>query len=138
MTVALSQESTSLRARRDVMLLIALMLAGVMSMAAPLTSARAYSYKYFEGVLSQQQQTAGPSYPSMAQSYTATFGVGPAWVAAAAHVPGGWTLYGSYLTGYGSACHSYATGNPLGGMAMNAELYSSLPMWAYIDTTAAC
>lgn len=138
MTVVLGQDWRSLRARRALTLLIMLVLGGTTLLAAPLTSARAYPYKYFQGVLAPGQQTAGPTYPSIAHSYAATFGGGPAWVATGAHVSGSWAQYGSYVPGYGSACHSYAAGTPLGGLAMNAELYTSLPMWAQIDTTTPC
>jgi hypothetical protein len=138
MTVALRRDWRSLRARRGLTLLIMLVLAGATLLAAPLTSARAYQYKYFDGVLAPGQQTAGPTYPSIANSYAADYGVGPAWVATGAHVPGSWAQYGSYVTGYGSACHSYAPGNALGGLASNAELYTSLPMAASVDTTAPC
>lgn len=138
MTVALSRDWRSLRARRALTLLIMLVLAGATSLAAPLTSAHAALIPYFSGALSPGQQTAGSTYPSIARSYATTFGGAVGWVATAAHVSGSWALYGSYLTGYGSACHNYAAGTALGGMVSNAELYTNLPIVGAIDPTTAC
>ena len=138
MTVALSQELRPLRARRLAMLLSMLIAVGATSLAGPLTSARASFDVYFSNFLSPGQQNAGPTYPSIARSYAATFAGGYGWVATAAHVPGGWTLCGSYVTGYNSACHSYAAGNPLGGMVSNAELYADVPIYGAVDTTVSC
>jgi hypothetical protein len=47
------------------------------------------------------------------------------WVAAGAHLPGGWTMYGSYVTGWIEACHTYAAGNTLGAMIMNWSYYTA-------------
>lgn len=117
------------------MLSIMLVLAGVISLVAPLTSAQAAPAQYLANTyMSPGQQAAGPAFPSITRSTAGGFW----WVATGAHLPGGWSQYGSYVTGYSNACHAYAAGNPLGGLAQNAELYNVQPMNAWINTTASC
>ncbi|MCW2982996.1 MAG: hypothetical protein JWR63_566 [Conexibacter sp.] len=77
--------------------------------------AQAVHGKYWEGFLGPQQQNAS----STLSNLRATGATGTDWVGAAAHVPGSWTLYGSYITGWGNACHTYAAGSSLGAMMKN-------------------
>ncbi len=43
-----------------------------------------------------------------------------------AHLPGGWTLYASFVEGWGSACHSYAGTMSLGGLLENPHTVNQL------------
>jgi hypothetical protein len=70
---------------------------------------------WFYGFLAPQEQRAGDSMSNLRKNEV----LGTDWVGAAAHLPGGWTLYGSYVTGWTDACHQYATPNTLGPMAKN-------------------
>lgn len=135
MTVALSQKSRSFRMQGALSVLIAMTLAGAMSLSMPPTSAFAGYAPYLANhYMNPGEQVAGPTFSSITNSTAGGYW----WVATAAHTPGGWSLYGSYVTGYTHACHAYAAGNPLGGMAQNAELYNLQPMNGGIDTTASC
>lgn len=77
--------------------------------------AGAVTGRWFLGVLPPQGEKA----QSTVYNLRISAAYGQDWVGAAAHIPGGWTLYGSYITGWLRACHSYAAGNSLGSMAKN-------------------
>jgi hypothetical protein len=98
---------------------------GVASISTPTASAiRTHS----EGdvVMGPRTERAGDSYYDYRNTNVWSTGYGgypQDWVAAGAHLPGGWTMYGSYVTGWIEFCHVYAPGNTLGAMIMN---------WAYL------
>ena len=50
----------------------------------------------------------------------------------AAHYAGGWTPYGSWVEGWGSACHSYAGTTDAGGMVYNPHSVAQNPVLAFI------
>lgn len=103
--------------------------------ALPSTQASATAYMWFGGPLHPQQQQASPTWSELRQSQASGY---HEWTGAAAHLPGGWTLYGMYITGYGQACHSYAGGNPLGAMLKNdSGLYDSY-FTGYANTEVPC
>jgi hypothetical protein len=110
-------------------------LAAVMVFVCSNATARAEYAQHFAGFLHPQQQVASGTYPQLRKS--SGYGYHE-WTGAAAHLPGGWTLYGQYITGYESACHAYAAGNSLGAMLKNdSGLYDSyFKGWA--DTEVPC
>lgn len=89
-------------------------------------------------MLGANAQAAGPS----VYNYRATLVTGEGahrQVGAAAHLPGGWTLYGSYAYGWGNICKAYALGNDLGGMAHNPHTVTQFVQGSYYsNTTATC
>jgi len=111
-----------------------LLLALLCSLAVMCSTASAISGPWYSGVLQPQQQEGGSSWSNLRQSN----GLGSDWVGVAAHLPGGWTLYGSYITGYQNACHAYAAGNTLGPLVMNASIYVAQGMRAAFSTDAPC
>jgi hypothetical protein len=99
------------------------LLAVAIALAAVPAAARAQAIPgaiwHDNAYLAPQQQDASATYANL--RFSAVNG-GSDWVGAAAHLPGGWTLYGGYVTGWQQVCHSYAAGNTLGAMMMNASL----------------
>lgn len=95
-----------------------LMFGGLGALAAPAQS----SIVYHNGSVGPNSTVAGPSIYNLRASIGASDdGV----VYVAAHLPGGWTLYGSWVSAWWSACHSYAAGNTLGGIMHNPHSFSA-------------
>jgi hypothetical protein len=80
--------------------------------------------------LAPGEQYACPSVYDLRDVYV----TGTDWVGAAAHLPGGWTLYGNYVTGAYGACHQYASGNTIGPMGKNFSGVNHQAVFIYQDT----
>lgn len=88
-----------------------------------------------QGIVPPQGQMAGPTQSQLRSVATSGYD----WVGAGAHLPGGWTMYGSYITGFQHACHDYAAGNSLGPMAKNdSGLYNDFISSAYEAVSPSC
>ncbi len=128
----------SKRNQRSISRVLTLTLASVL--LAALTPAGASAVMVFHnGTLPANGQAAGPS--EFNYRYTAARSEGSyRQVGAGAHLPGGWTMYGSYIYGWSYACHSYALGNNLGGMVHNPHTVSQYNILAFyeVNTTATC
>lgn len=85
--------------------------------SADVTPASATAYTFNWNVGPGQQYALGAEV-----NYRSSSVWGQDWVAAGAHYPGGWSLYGGYVIGFTYACHAYAAGNTLGGMMQNASV----------------
>jgi hypothetical protein len=97
--------------------------------------AQAIRGTYYSGILAPQQQNAAGTLFNLRTAAAN----GSDWVAAAAHVPGSWTLYGSYISGWQNACHSYAAGNSIGAMMKNdSGVYSQLMGGYHSDESVDC
>ena len=98
--------------------------AACMLLCLPLSApAQATTGAWFYGQLAPQQQAAQDTVYNLRYSYAHGYD----WVGTAAHVPGSWTLYGSWVTAWNDVCHSYAAGNSLGSMLKNdSGLYNEV------------
>ncbi len=115
--------------RRAASTIVAVVVAATVAVSAFATaeSASALSFVYFNAALGPGAQAAGGS----VGGYTATWNGAdlPSHKAeAAAHYPGGWTLHGSYVDGWGAACHDYDGSRQLGGMIRNPHTVTQNPM----------
>lgn len=121
-----SLRATSVARRWLYGLLVALAL--TMS-ASAVTATRSSADQYWDAWINPQVAETDVSYYNM--TYSGGYAGMNAWVGAGAHLPGGWTMYGSMATGAEWACHTYAAGNTLGGIVQNAStsVYQEIRGW---------
>jgi hypothetical protein len=114
--------------RRAAPTLTRLAVAGVVAVSALATaqSASALSFAYYNGGLGAGAQAAGQSVGGYTATYNGADGPNHK-IEAAAHYEGGWSLHGSYVDGWGAACHDYDGSRTLGGMIRNPHSVSQNP-----------
>lgn len=115
--------------RRAASTLVRVAVAGTIAVLALATaeSASAAVFAYYNAPLGPGAQAAGSS----VGGYTGTVNGADSQnhkAEAAAHYPGGWTLHGSYVDGWGIACHAYDGSRELGGMIRNPHTVTQNPM----------
>lgn len=104
---------------------------GVAGVTTPSASALVYEGEIAMG---PRVERAGGSYYDYRSTWvrsTGYQGYAMDWVGAGAHVPGGWTMYGSYVVGWIESCHVYAANNNLGAMIINWSYSLSQSIVAY-------